>query len=142
MIFAGQPRKPRLLGPTVRAITAGVVVFALLVLVDQASVHFGLTRLQRFGDDLLAGIIVALISFLVERRRDAYLARRLEVIKLMNHHVRNALQAIKFARHTEHHVRLIDESVARIEWALREVLVGKVAEDSAPSPGRNPSAPA
>ena len=121
---------------------AGAVVFALLVLVDQASLRFGLTRLQRFGDDLLAGIIVALISFLVERRRNAYLANRLEVIRLMNHHVRNALQAIKFARQTEHHVRLIDESVARIEWALREVLVGKAVDNSAPSPEKSPSAPA
>jgi len=108
-----------------RAVTAGVVIFVFLLLVDQFSVHLGLSRLQRFGDDLLAGIIVGLITFLVERRRSQYLARRLQVIALMNHHVRNALQAIKFAHQTDQQVRLIDDAVARIEWALREILPGE-----------------
>jgi len=118
-----------LLAPALRAVFAGIVVFLLLVLVDQLTVRFGLTSMQRFADDLLAGVIVGLLSFGVERRRDQYLAHRLQVISLMNHHVRNALQAIKFAHHTEHHVRVIDDAVARIEWALREVLSGTVSQD-------------
>jgi hypothetical protein len=109
-----------------RAVASGMIIFVLLLLVDQFSIRFGLTSLQRFGDDLLGGIIVGLITFIVERRRSKYLTDRLTVIVLMNHHVRNALQAIKFAHHTEHHVRVIDDSVARIEWALREVLSGKM----------------
>lgn len=129
MFMATTGQRPRLLGPALRGVIAGVVVFLLLVLVDQLTVRFGLTSMQRFADDLLAGVIVGLISFLVERRRDRYLARRLQMISLMNHHVRNALQAIKFAQHTEDHVRVIDDSVARIEWALREVLSGKVSQD-------------
>jgi len=110
----------------VLAFIAGMIIFALLLLVDQFSIRFGLTRLQRFGDDLLGGIVVGLIAFIVERRRSQYLAERLAVIYLMNHHVRNALQAIKFAQHSDHHVRVIDDAVARIEWALREVLSGKM----------------
>jgi len=122
-------QRPKLLAPALRAIIAGMVVFLLLVLVDQLTIRFGLTSMQRFADDLLAGVIVGLISFVVERRRDQYLSQRLQMISLMNHHVRNALQAIKFAQHTEHHVRVIDDAVARIEWALREVLSGKVSQD-------------
>lgn len=118
------------LGPALRATIAGVIVFLLLVLVDQITVHFGLTRMQRFGDDFLGGVLVGLISFLAERRRQQYIDNRLQVIALMNHHVRNALQAIKFAQHTEHHVNVIDEAVARIEWALREVLTGEGHSES------------
>lgn len=118
-------QRPGTLGPALRAAIAGVIIFLLLVLVDQATLHFGLTRIQRFGDDLLGGLVVGLISFLAERRRKQYFDNRLQVIALMNHHVRNALQAIKFAQHTEHHVRVIDDAVARIEWALREVLAGE-----------------
>lgn len=117
-------QRPRLLGATVRAVTAGALIFGLLLVVDQLSVHYGPTSLERFADDLLGGIIVGLISFLVERRRSRYLAQRLQVIGLMNHHVRNALQAIKFAQHTQHDVQVIDDAVARIEWALCEVLSG------------------
>jgi hypothetical protein len=111
-----------LVSAAVRAFIEGVVVFLLLVLVDQISLHLGLTAAQRFADDLLGGAIVGIIIFLDERRRARYLATRLQVIALMNHHVRNALQAIKFAHQTDQQVRLIDESVARIEWALREIL--------------------
>lgn len=126
---------PNLLRPVVRAVIAGLVIFLLLVLVDQLTLRYGLTRMQRFGDDLLGAVIVGLISFLVERRRDKYLADRLEIIALMNHHVRNALQAIKFAHHTQQHLRIIDDAVARIEWALREVLSGKIIqEEERPNP--------
>jgi hypothetical protein len=130
-------QRPRSLGATLRAATAGVVIFVVLLLVDQFSTYYGLTTLQRFGDDLLGGIIVGLISFLVERRRSRYLANQLQVIRLMNHHVRNALQVIKFAHHTEQQVRIIDDAVARIEWALREVLSGKTARADKASFGRN-----
>lgn len=122
-------QRPGLLQPALRAVIAGLVIFLLLVLVDQSTLYFGLTRVQRFGDDLLAGVIVGLISFLVERRRNRYLAERLEIIALMNHHVRNALQAIKFAEHTNQQVRVIDDAVARIEWALTEVLSGKAIRE-------------
>jgi len=117
-------QRPGAPGPALWATIAGVTVFLLLVLVDQITLHFGLTRIERFGDDLLGGVVVGIISYLAERRRKQYFDNRLQVIALMNHHVRNALQAIKFAHHTEHHVRVIDDAVARIEWALREVLAG------------------
>jgi len=107
-----------------RGLAAGILVFLLLVLADRFSTYMGLTAAQRFVDDLLGGIIVGTVSFLVERRRRRYLASRLQVIALMNHHVRNALQVIKFAHLSDQQVRMIEDAVARIEWALREVLPG------------------
>lgn len=104
------------------AIAAAVIVFVFLAVVDQTSARLGLTGVQRLADDLLGGVIVGTISFVDERRRNRYLAARLRVIALMNHHVRNSLQTIKFAQHTNQQVQVIDDAVARIEWALREVL--------------------
>jgi len=115
-------QKRGLVSGAFRAIVEGIAVFLLLVLVDQISLRLGLTGAQRFADDLSGGLIVGVISFLYERSRARYLASRLQVIALMNHHVRNALQTIKYAQHTNQQVKLIDESVARIEWALREIL--------------------
>ena len=60
--------------------------------------------------------------------------RRLEIIAEMNHHIRNSLEAIQMAVHVprnDHAAAEIDREVARIEWALREVLP-RDAEDDAP----------
>jgi hypothetical protein len=118
--------KPRtkLFAAAMRAAAAGMIVFVLLVTVDLFSAHVGLTGVKRLGDNLLGGVIVGLISFLDERRRQRYLSDRLHVIALMNHHVRNSLQTIMFAHNTEKEVEFIHEAVLRIEWALREILPG------------------
>jgi hypothetical protein len=44
----------------------------------------------------------------------------------MNHHVRNALQAISYVPYTEQakQILLIQQSVNRIQWALQEILPG------------------
>jgi hypothetical protein len=54
---------------------------------------------------------------------------RITTIAEMNHHIRNALQVIKIlvayppdAVQRSRQVKLINESVERVEWALREVL--------------------
>ena len=54
--------------------------------------------------------------------------RKLEVIRLMNHHVRNSLQVISFAALASQQEKATGElrdAVDRIEWALREVLPGQ-----------------
>jgi hypothetical protein len=56
------------------------------------------------------------------------MAARMKTIAELNHHIRNALQVIKFwgAQHRPAldamQLQLINDSVDRIEWALREVL--------------------
>jgi hypothetical protein len=50
----------------------------------------------------------------------------------MNHHVRNALQTIVISAYARGHAQQVDEirtSVSRIEWALREILPGRVLDD-------------
>jgi hypothetical protein len=47
----------------------------------------------------------------------------------MNHHIRNALQIIRYAGYRQPEARQtmeIEDAVKRIDWALREVLPGNV----------------
>jgi len=82
-------------------------------------------------DDLFIGVLAALLVFTYEQRRHRALLNKLRIIAAMNHHVRNALQTISYAHYTEQEkqIKLIGESVNRIQWALREILP---AEESAP----------
>ena len=78
-------------------------------------------------DDIVIGILAALVVFAYEQRQYRATMEKIRVIAGMNHHVRNALQAISYAPYTEQakQIKMISESVSRIEWALREVLPGE-----------------
>lgn len=83
--------------------------------------------------DFLAGIAAGLLVLRYEQRRNRELIRRLEIIRLMNHHVRNSLQVIAYASSGEdrtQHVEKVRNAIERIDWALREVLPGKGKEKS------------
>jgi hypothetical protein len=78
--------------------------------------------------DALLGVAVGFVVLLYERRQQRTITRKLEVIRLMNHHVRNSLQVISFAASVPEQEALeaeIRNAVERIEWALREVLPGQ-----------------
>jgi hypothetical protein len=100
-------------------------------------------------DDVLIGTGAGLVVLFYERRKRQNLIRKLEVIRLMNHHVRNSLQVISFAASVPQQqeiTREVQEAVGRIEWALREVLPGQredisdllVPPRSEESPGQKP----
>ena len=79
-------------------------------------------------DDALVGLVAGLLVFLYERRQRQNLIKKPEVIRLMNHHVRNSLQVISIAASVPQRVastEQLQEAVERIEWALREVLPGQ-----------------
>lgn len=89
--------------------------------------HVG-SRSVAIMDDALVGIGVGLLVLLYERRQRQNMIRKLEVIRLMNHHVRNSLQVISFAASSPQQDELANklrDAVERIEWALREVLPGQ-----------------
>jgi hypothetical protein len=73
---------------------------------------------------LIVGCLAALLLRSAREHRQTTRAR-LQVIAEMNHHIRNALNPISLAADAaqDHQaVCLISEGVARIEWALREIL--------------------
>jgi hypothetical protein len=86
---------------------------------------------QRILDDILGAILAGLLVFWYAKVRTDYIAQRLHTIALMNHHVRNALQVItsaNYIRPEAEQVTQIKDAVQRIDWALREVLPGRVVE--------------
>lgn len=82
-------------------------------------------------DDIVIGVVAAMLVFMYEQRQHAALLNKIRVIAAMNHHVRNALQTISYVPYAEQEkqIKMIRESVKRIQWALREILP---AEQSAP----------
>ena len=76
---------------------------------------------------MLVGIAAGLVVFAYEQQRYRDLTRKLAIMASMNHHVRNALQAILYSPYTPEQteqVKVIQDSVNRIQWALNEVLAG------------------
>jgi len=72
-------------------------------------------------------VLAGLLVFAYEQYRYRAMVERLKVISGMNHHVRNALQAITFSPYAEHakQLELIKNAAHRIQWALDEVLPGE-----------------
>lgn len=92
-----------------------------------------------FVDNFVAGIAAGLVVLLYERWRQREVERKLQTIRLMNHHVRNALQIISAASYgvgSTEQLASVREAVRRIEWALREVLPGESEGNDAAGPPR------
>jgi len=130
------------LHPGLQALLYGSLVFALLFLADEISVHYGLRGSQRIVDDLIGAVIASLLIYRRESNRARLLREKLQIIELMNHHVRNALQPIVDSAYLQghsQHIAVIRQSVKRIDWALREILPGHVMDDYDESAGTNGS---
>jgi hypothetical protein len=105
----------------------GFCTFMLGMLLEMALRKFSITGVAAVIDNLLVGIAAGLVVFAYEQQRYRDLTRKLAVVAAMNHHVRNALQAIlysPYAAEQTDQVKVIQDSVNRIQWALNEVLAG------------------
>ena len=125
-------RAQRLLNPAVRAVMYGALVLLFLVLTDQLSAYYGLAESQRILDDSCGGVIAGLLIYRIEYNRAKYLTEKLKTIEMMNHHVRNALQVIVDSVYLHGHSEQLAEiqnSVKRIDWALREIWPGHTLDD-------------
>jgi hypothetical protein len=108
-------------------------VFAINLLQDMFLASEGFSRwgIVVISDLITGGIAGALFYQFArnEKNRRELIRERMRTVAELNHHIRNALQVIKFwgAQHQncaldEMQVKLMKDSVDRIEWALREVL--------------------
>lgn len=78
----------------------------------------------RIVGSTIAAALAAILTEQLEsasRARSLQELRRLEMLAVINHHVRNALQAILYADASAE-TGAIQAAVDRIEWTLREVL--------------------
>jgi hypothetical protein len=115
------------------AVAIASVAFTLGMLQDVFLVTEGFSRWSLIIlSNMLTGSIAGLLFYQYarnERNRRELVRQRMQTIVELNHHIRNALQVIKFwgAQHQncsldDAQVQLMKDSVDRIEWALREVL--------------------
>ena len=78
--------------------------------------------------NVLTGAFAGALFYYVTReqaRKQKLMEEKLRIIAEMNHHIRNALQALAFYRvksSDEKEMNVIDQAVSRITWALKEVL--------------------
>ena len=125
------------------------IVFALLLgLLVFVVGHFsdllllgGHPRLAMLDDGVFAVVTVAGVM-LYDRWRRRRISDKLWLISEMNHHVRNQLQIIQYSAYAtgdREHFDRMQQSVARIDWALREIL-GKPAEESGDAEPPRPNA--
>ncbi len=125
-VLSRVPRLPSLFRRVARSFLLGFVLFVLGAMMQNLLGKYGFTGLGGYVDDLLLGVIAGLVVFAFEQRRYREIRNKIAMIAAMNHHVRNALQAISYAPYTEQakQIQLIQQSVNRIQWALREILPG------------------
>jgi signal transduction histidine kinase len=138
LIVAPQPTKPSSENLAYSSLRSREMLVAFLVgLVSFAAtefMHYLLVpdigrRWERWLAEGVSALVVALLTgklmHVANQRRQAALLR-MQVISEMNHHIRNALAAIALSADSienQQCMQVISDSVDRIEWALREILL-------------------
>lgn len=123
------PRRAKLL-----VILIAIIVSVVGIVFDRMLLHAGVPRKFLIVlSNTLTGIVAGGFFWQAMRReldhRD-FVSRRLRIIADMNHHIRNALQVISlysYRGQDEKNIKVVNDAVNRIEWALQEVLPGNVA---------------
>jgi hypothetical protein len=113
------------------SLLAAVIVSLIGVVLDRLLLKEGLPRLDMLiFSNGLTGLFAGGLFYQMAREAKASRAlveERMKTIAELNHHIRNALQVIKFLGGQRSgldavQLQLINDSADRIEWALREVL--------------------
>ena len=119
------------LNSVLAALFVGCTTFVVGIVIAIITYHyFPETASAAYADDLIIGTAAGLLVFQYDRRRNRYLQERLRIIEEMNHHVRNALEVISCSAYLQPNEELrtvLRDSSERIDWALREILPGKMS---------------
>ncbi len=133
------------------SLLVALIVGALGFFLDRVLIREGIPR---FGMLLissgLTGLFAGGLFYRMVREERASRERvreRMRTVAELNHHIRNALQVIKFLGGKENssldaaQLQLINDSVDRIEWALRSVLPPDRIGSARPMPSQDAPAP-
>ena len=116
----------------------GFGIFLAGALLQMSFHRLGISGIWELVDNIVSGIVTGLIAFFYETQRHKNVVRNITMIAAMNHHVRNALQSILYVPYSPtqaDQMKVIQASVERIQWALREILPGEISEEQAFSKG-------
>jgi hypothetical protein len=115
-----------------------LVVSAIGILFDRILMKEGVPRLgMLIVSNTITGLFAGGLFYQLAREERIHrelIQARMETIAELNHHIRNALQVIKFWGAQQRpsldamQLQLINDSVDRIEWALCEILPKYQAE--------------
>ena len=117
------------------SVVLALVSFGLGVLVETLERQHSITGFTFWTDNIAAAVLLGMVVFFYERRRERELVKKLQIIELMNHHVRNALQPIMYVPYSQdqqQQLSAIRDAVRRIDWALREILPGEPEQPASP----------
>jgi two-component sensor histidine kinase len=114
------------------SLLVAVIVSLIGIVLDRLLLQEGLPRLDMLiFSNGLTGLFAGGLFWQMAREAKAsrdLMAERMKTIAELNHHIRNALQVIKFLGGQKRtgldavQLQLINDSADRIEWALRELL--------------------
>jgi hypothetical protein len=139
---AVSPKSHNSWGRALKGFGLGFCVFMLGGLLETWLNRHNVHGLWAFGDNLLTGIAAGVLVLLYERWQQRETQKKMQTIRLMNHHVRNALQVIYAASDDLDGKKriMVQDAMHRIEWTLREVLPGEANLNESLGPP-NPSSP-
>jgi hypothetical protein len=110
------------------AAAIGLVMFAGSVVIDLVLLERRETPLAIVISNALVALLASTLVFTLlayGRKQRRQVVERLEALNEVNHHIRNALQALTFTAATMKGTKdgaAISEAIERIQWALLEVL--------------------
>jgi hypothetical protein len=114
------------------SLAVALIVSVIGIFLDRMLVKEGLPRFDMLIiSNGLTGVFAGGLFYEMAREEKAsreLVRERMKTIAELNHHIRNALQVIKFLGDQQRsgldamQLQLINDAVDRIEWALREVL--------------------
>jgi hypothetical protein len=132
-----KPTLPSLFHRVGLSFLLGFSLFVMGSLLQLSLERFHIRGMAAYADDLMVGVVAGFLVFVYEQRRYRTTLERIRIIAAMNHHVRNALQAITFSPYAEHakQIELIQNAASRIQWALDEILPGGKQSPELPAQG-------
>jgi hypothetical protein len=108
-----------------RAVLVGIVVAALGIAMDEAARVFEYPWFfERVLENVLEGLVIGLVVYWMSCLREKRLDRRMKEIGFLNHHIRNAMQAIQLVTaqmpDTEQR-EAVDLCISRVVAALSRI---------------------
>jgi len=109
-----------------RALLVGNLAAVLAFALDEVAHVFGYPwYLERILQNTLEGIVIGVVVYRLSRLREKRVERRMREIGFLNHHIRNAMQAIKVAAtgiaDAQERMAVIDTSVSRVVETLSRI---------------------
>jgi hypothetical protein len=116
-----------------RAVLVGLLAALLGFILDEAAHAFGYPWFyERLGENVVEGVFIGMVVFWLSVLREKRMDRRMREIGYLNHHIRNAMQAIKLVAEetadAQQRLAVINLSVRRVTETLS--LISRLSDEA------------